>query len=191
MHQNLHWAGNWATTTLDEDPIIAHPLKASLIWTNQRKILMHSQNGSSKGIFTWLWVDGLQGKLIKTQFWQRWKSSIYQRFLSLSTTQKHFTIWRPNPTGLGNGWNCRFEEKYRPYWQADDSGEDGYFQMIWSGKRYRVEFRFIKCTYLTLRRKLMLGSQTGPSKSWKTQGLSSKWNSVDLFRHRLCGPGVG
>ena len=45
-------------------------------------ILKHPQNGSltQKGIYTLLQTDGQQGKHMKTQFWQRWKSITYQTF---------------------------------------------------------------------------------------------------------------
>ena len=64
-------------------------------------ILKILQNGSGKGISTFklLLVAGQQGKLMKTQFGQQWRSNIYQLFLFLSIAWKFFTILRPNPTG--------------------------------------------------------------------------------------------
>jgi len=75
----------------------AHHL--SLIRRIYRKITKHTQNGSSKGISTLKLAAGQQGKLMKTQFGQRWRSNIYQLFLFLSIAWKFFTILRPNPIG--------------------------------------------------------------------------------------------
>ena len=47
-----------------------------------------SENASLTGISTLLLAAGQQGKLMKTQFWQRWRRSIYQLFLFLSIAWK-------------------------------------------------------------------------------------------------------
>ena len=62
-------------------------------------ILKHPQNKSSKGVSTLLLATSPQEKLMKTQFRQLWRGSIYQLFLFLSTTLKKFTIRGQNPTG--------------------------------------------------------------------------------------------
>ena len=62
-------------------------------------IKKHPQNGSSKGISIFLPAAGPQGKLMKTQFGQQWRSNIYQLFLFLSIVKNFFTILRQNPTG--------------------------------------------------------------------------------------------
>ena len=113
--------------TFNEIPSAAHLLIASLIQTIHKIVLKIQQNLSSKGISTLLCVAGQQGKLMKKQSWQQWRSSIYQLFLFLSTTWICFTILQQNPTG--NCWNCRLEAMYRQNLQADNSGENGYVQL--------------------------------------------------------------
>ena len=81
---------------LNEIPLAAHHLIASMIQMIHLMVLKNQQNGSSKGISTLLLVAGLQGNLMKTQFWQLCN---YQLFLFLSTTWECFTILWPNPTG--------------------------------------------------------------------------------------------
>ena len=103
------------------DSPVAHHL--SRIRRIYQMITKHPQNGSSKGISTLKLAAGPQGKLMKTQFGQRWRSNIYQIFLFLSIAWKFFTIRRPNLTG--NCWNCRYEAMYRQNRRADDSGENG------------------------------------------------------------------
>ena len=63
-------------------------------------ITKRPQNGSLKGISILNLAAGPQGKLMKTQFGQRWRSNIYQLFLFLSIAWKFFTNRRPNPTGI-------------------------------------------------------------------------------------------
>ena len=143
---------------LDANPIVAHHLIASRIQGIYRMIMKHPQNGSSKGISTLLLAAGPQGKLMTTEFGQRWRSSIYQLFLFLCTAWKSFklTSRRPNPTR--NCWNCRSEAiMNRRNRRADDKGEIGLVQLRWSRKRSRAEFHY----YLKLRRKLIPGIPTG------------------------------
>ena len=93
-----HWQ-QWATA--------AHRLNASWIQTIYQIIMKHWQNGSSKGTSTLKLTASPQGKLMKTQFGQLWRSSICQLFPYLSIAWKVFTIRQPNQTG--NCWNCLFE----------------------------------------------------------------------------------
>ena len=104
----IHWNSTVPTwqkkitlekTTLDANPTAEQHLIVSPIRTIYWKITNHPQNGTSKGIFTLLLVPGPQGKLMKTQFGQRRRSSIYQLFLFLFTAWKCFTIRQQNPTG--------------------------------------------------------------------------------------------
>ena len=65
---------------LNVNPTAAHHLVVSLmvILTIYLMITKYPQNGISKGISTLLLVTGQQGKLLKMQFGQRWRSSINQ-----------------------------------------------------------------------------------------------------------------
>ena len=118
---------------LNENPSAAHHLIASQ---------ETPQNGSL--------ASGQQEKLMNMKFWQRWRSSIYQLFLFLSTALKCFTIWLPKQPG--QCWNCLFEAMYRQNLQAGDSGENWKVQLLrWRGESSRAEFCYMKCTYLTVR----------------------------------------
>ena len=69
------------------------------------------------------------------EFWQLWRSSIYQLFLFLSTTWKYFTVWCLNCLNqTGNCWNCRFKAMYRRN-QMDRSSFVGVGKAPW---RYSV-----------------------------------------------------
>ena len=67
---------------LDANPPVAHHLR--WIWRIYWMITKYPQNGSSKGISTLKLAAGQQGKLMKTQFGQLWRSNIHQLFLFLS-----------------------------------------------------------------------------------------------------------
>ena len=98
-HQALNRSAYLALTMLDTNPIMADHLMASLIQTIYRMIMKHRQNGSLKGISTLLLPAGLQRKLMNTQFWQLWWSSIYQLLLFLSTTWKFSATLCLSPKG--------------------------------------------------------------------------------------------
>ena len=135
---------------------------------------------------------GQKGRLMNTQFWayfwQRWRSSIYQLFLFLSTTCNFLTILLLNWTG--NCWDCPFEAMYRQIEQANSSGGN------WRVGILRRDPRWNSVTWNVV-------DSWHPGENWsqehqqfsfqpsETQLLSSMWNSVDLFRHRPCGPSLG
>ena len=79
----------------DKIPTAVHHLVASLILMSHQMIMKHPQNRSLKCISIFLLASGQQRKLMKAQFWQQWRSSIYQIskylpiFLFLSTA--HFS----------------------------------------------------------------------------------------------------
>ena len=98
-HQTLNWSGYQTKKMLNTNPPAAPHVIASLIQKIYLMLTKHPQNGSAKGISMLQLATGQQGKLMKTQFWQQWKSSIYQLFLFLSTAWKFFTILLQNQTG--------------------------------------------------------------------------------------------
>ena len=84
-----------------ENPFVAHHFIASLILTIHQIILKHPHNASlngTKGIILLtvrtVQITGQQGNCARAQFWKLWRSSIYQLFLSRSTTWNCFTIQR-------------------------------------------------------------------------------------------------
>ena len=90
MHQTLNRLANRAKTMLNANPPVAHHL--SQIQRIYQMFNKHPQNGSSKGISTLKLAAGQQGKLMKKQFWQLWRSNIYQLFLFLPIAWKVFTM---------------------------------------------------------------------------------------------------
>ena len=87
-------------STLNKNSTSAHHhLIASLLQTIHWMILKHPQNGSSNDISTLLLADGSQGKLMKTQFDQLWRSTVLPIVPVPPTKRKIFTIRRRNPTG--------------------------------------------------------------------------------------------
>ena len=79
MHQTLISSAYRAKTIFYANPPVAHHL--SQIRRFYLMIKKHPQNGSSKGMSFFLLAAGPQGRLMKTQFWRRWRSNNYQMFL--------------------------------------------------------------------------------------------------------------
>ena len=133
-----------------------------LIRTIHRMILKHPQNRISEDISTLLLAAGLQGKLTKRPFGQLWRSSIYQLFLFLSTASKRFTIWRLNPTGnllkLPIRGHVQEKSPSRRQWRKGIRCSSTAASL--ECERSRAEFPYMKCTYLTTRRKVIQETPT-------------------------------
>ena len=76
------------------------------------------------------------------------RAAVEEQFLPFVPVPVHsrnfFTIQLQNQTGTC--WDCWFKAMYRQIWLADNSGENEWVQLRWSGKRSRKEFRSIKYT---------------------------------------------
>ena len=85
----------------------------------------------------------------------------------------------------GNCWNCLFESM-ASQWQWRKWIEAAALER----ENIQEEFSYIKCTWHA-RENWSQGYRQVSAEPWNTQRLLSKWNSMDLFWHRLCGPAVG
>ena len=122
------------------------------------------KNGSSKGISTLkLALSWAVGKTCEEAV----LAAVKEQFLITVQVPVHtwevFTTRLQNPTGnveTADSTLCTGRN-----WLADNSEKNGYVQLCWSGKRSReefvTEFSNMKCTYLTVRRKLIPGILTG------------------------------